>query len=95
MNGEVWAIGALPTADEEFKLVVRVTGSGELSAVAVGPDGTPQDPLSVERHTGSNFSRPGDEWGIWFDFDQPGCWEIVVERGDLTGVITLGVKPEV
>jgi len=91
-DGELWAIGGLPRATEDFKLVLRVTGSGDISVAAISPDGTHHEPLAVERHSSSNFDRPGDEWGVFFHFDREGCWKILVERGDLTGEITLAVR---
>lgn len=90
-NGQVWALGAAPRVGEEFKLVLRVTGSGELSVVGVGPGGSRQAPESVLEHTSSNFDRPGDEWGTFWTFDRNGCWRIVVQRGNLNGTITLAV----
>ncbi len=90
-GGELWALGGQPRVGEDFKLVVRVTGSGELSAVAVSPTGSRHDPTATQEHLSSNFDRPGDEWGLFFVFDQAGCWQIVVERADLEGFITISV----
>jgi hypothetical protein len=93
-NGEVWAlpIGLWPAkVGHELKLVMRVTGTGDASFVAVGPDGSRLEPTEVQNHTTSNFQRPGDEWGSFFVFDRSGCWRILVRRGDLQGTITLGV----
>ena len=90
-NGELWALGDQPQVGKEFKLVIRVTGSGTLAVSAVDPDGARHDVLRIDEHVGSNFSRPGDEWGLFFEFDQAGCWEIVVSRGELSGLITLAV----
>ena len=63
------------------KMAVRMTGSGALAVHLIAPDGS-QRPLEwgPERHGGSNFHRPGDEWGIGFSFDAPGCWQIAFER---------------
>jgi hypothetical protein len=74
-------------------LVLRVAGTGDFSVVAVGPDGSRHEPTEVQEHYASNFERPGDEWGTWWNFDRAGCWRIVVDRGELKGVITLAVSP--
>lgn len=92
-NGELWALGGGARVGEEFKLVVRITGAGEVSAAAISPDGSRHEPLRIERHASSNFQRPGREWGLFFEFDRRGCWQIAVERGDVRGVITMLVKP--
>ena len=64
------------------KMAVRMTGSGELVVHLIAPDGA-ERPLDwgPEVHGGSNFRRPGDEWGIGFSADAPGCWQIAFERG--------------
>lgn len=85
----VTAFGLLETADPReltagdtvHKLIVRMTGSGDLSAEVVLPDGSTRDPdWGPESHASSNFDRPGDEWGIGFALDEPGCWEIRLAR---------------
>ena len=76
---EAGAIAADPATT--LKMVVRMTGSGELAVHVTAPDDVDR-PLDwgPERHGGSNFHRPGDEWGIGFTFDSPGCWQIALER---------------
>src|SRR5690606_33226988 len=51
-------------ADQELKIVWRVTGEGPLRAAATGPDGRDR-PITwgPESHGGSSFQRPGQEWG--------------------------------
>ena len=63
------------------KMAVRMTGSGALEVHLIAPDGS-ELPLAwgPEAHGGSNFDRPGDEWGIGFAFDAPGCWQIAFQR---------------
>lgn len=90
-NGEVWALGGAPQVGQTFKLVARVTGEGELLVVAMGPGGSRVHPR-LEAHTLSNFSRPGDEWGLFFEFQRAGCWQIRIDRGPLSGVITMYVE---
>lgn len=64
-----------------IKLVVRMTGSGELAVDMTAPDGTTHlIDWGPERHAASNYDRPGDEWGIGFTFDAPGCWALNLQR---------------
>jgi hypothetical protein len=94
-GGEVWAlpIGPYPPkAGELLKIVWRVTGSGPISLTAVGPDGRQHPPVQgPTEHFDSNFERPGDEWGAFFEFDRPGCWEIEARRGTVSGVVRIKV----
>lgn len=63
------------------KIAWRMTGSGPLVLLATDPDGhrLPAT-FGPEPHTGSNWSRPGDEWGSGFTFTSPGCWTINATR---------------
>lgn len=82
-----------PEVGEPLKFVVRMTGSGDLSVRAVDPGGSVREPdRPPQRHGGSNWDRPGAEWGTGFTFDQPGCWRIVAERGDAEGFFTVSVS---
>jgi hypothetical protein len=93
---EAWAlpIGPLPPAvGQELKVVFRITGDGPFSVTAVDPSGRPHDPISgPNRHLASNWNHPGDEWGAFFRFDRPGCWEIRVQRGDFGGRFGISVE---
>lgn len=72
-----WDVG------EEVKVVWRVEGQGDLAAVAVGPEGTEVGPSwGPVQHYGSNWQRPGDEWGMGFTLPSPGCWELRVSRDE-------------
>src|SRR5262249_40779615 len=54
-------------ADTYLKIVWRMTGSGNLSLVAIGPDGRRLAPHEgPTAHGGSNWDRPGNEWGSSF-----------------------------
>ena len=69
-------------AGKELKIVWRVTGDGPLRATATGPDGREHGPAwGPESHGGSNFDRPGEEWGIGYRIDEPGCWRLRLARG--------------
>ncbi|MBW3591037.1 MAG: hypothetical protein KY393_04190 [Actinobacteria bacterium] len=92
-EGELWALPPgpwEPQVDEDFRITVHVTGAGDLAIDAVGPDGSEHRPsIGPVRQfgAGSGLERPGDEWSMVFRFDQPGCWQIDVTRGELEGSI--------
>jgi len=73
------------------KLVVRMTGSGDLGVSVTGPGGETKDlDWGPEAHGDSNFGAAGDEWGIGFTFDHPGCWTVSFARADEgTGYVQL------
>ncbi len=72
---------------ESVKFVLRMTGRGDLAAVWRSSTGLERRiDWGPEPHTlGSNYNRPGDEWGIGFSVDSPGCWELVLTRADQGG----------
>jgi hypothetical protein len=74
--------GSIPV-DKEIKIVVRMTGSGDLAVEADGPDREHARPVwGPEAHGGSTFDRPGDEWGVGFELPSPGCWLVRFQRSD-------------
>ena len=79
---------------EEIKIVWRMTGHGSLTATAVGPSGHPA-PLTFgpEEHGGSNYDRPGDEWGTGYRLTEPGCWQLHLARDDTQGDVWLSISP--
>ena len=94
---ETWALLYEPPPwrpGQEVKVVWRSTGTGELRAVAVGPRGQRVAPSSGPTpHVGSNWARPGDEWGTSFRLDEPGRWTLRVDRGAASASLTLAVAP--
>jgi hypothetical protein len=93
-EGEMWALLFFETAhtNEDEKIVWRITGEGdEFHTQAQSEDGTLRTPVWAEYHGGSNWQRPGQEWGTGFNFPEPGCWKITVTRGETTGEIALEV----
>jgi len=40
-------------------------------------------------HDGSNWQRPGDEWGSSLVFSQAGCWRVHAERASEVGDLWL------
>jgi hypothetical protein len=79
-------------ASADVKIVWRVTGDGEITLTAISPTGRRIEPTQgPTHHTGSSFKRPGDEWGSVFVFDEAGCWEIEVRRGEVIGALPISV----
>jgi hypothetical protein len=72
-----------------------MTGDGDLSVTYFAPDGRPGVlTFGPEAHGGSNYDRPGSEWGTGFLFDAAGCWHIHLARTVGSGDVWLGVvKP--
>jgi hypothetical protein len=76
--------------DEDLKIVWRMTGEGNLKVYAIHEDGTILEPIwGPEAHGGSNWNRPGEEWGTGFHFTKTGCWRIILERGRDVGEVDL------
>ena len=96
-DGEIWALLFFETAhtNEDEKIVWRVTGEvDEFQAEARSEEGTIITPIWAEYHGGSNWQRPGQEWGTGFNFPTAGCWTITVVRGKTAGTISLEVRRE-
>jgi hypothetical protein len=95
-DGEMWALLFFDKAHakEEAKIVWRITGSGKQFIVqGRHEDGTVISPIWVADHGGSNWDRPGYEWGTGFNFPKPGCWTLIATRGTTIGEIRLDVLP--
>ena len=93
-EGEVWALLFFETAhaNEDAKIIWRITGEEDtFDAQAQSEQGIILQPIWKEYHGGSNWERPGQEWGTGFNFPEPGCWTIKVTRGKTTGTISLEV----
>jgi hypothetical protein len=74
-------------AGQVIKIAWRMTGSGSPRFTAVGPSGTRIRPAwGPERHGGSTWRRPGQEWGTGFRFPDAGCWTVRVKRGPAVAV---------
>jgi hypothetical protein len=90
----LWALffQGVVTAGQEIKVVWRMTGSGEFSVSATGPDGTVVRPVwGPEAHGDSNWERPGDEWGTGWVFPTAGCWTVNARRTSGSGQLALRV----
>jgi hypothetical protein len=61
--------------------------------VAVGPQSQHVQPtVGPEAHAGSNWIKPGDEWGTFFRLDKPGQWVFQVKLGSDTASLLLAVN---
>ncbi len=78
-------------AGTDLKIVVRMTASGPFHISAIGPGGQFGRRLWIEPHTGSNWNRPGDEWGTGWKLPTAGCWRLHVTRRHARGNIWLQV----
>jgi hypothetical protein len=78
---------------EEIKVIVRMTGKGDLAVSALAPDGRQTAPeWGPEAHESSTFLGPGAEWGFGVTFDAAGCWTIDLHRRESgTGRLQLQV----
>ena len=78
-------------AGEPAKIVVRMTGQGTLRLWAEGPGAAQIEPDETTPRAGSNWDRPGAEWGSIWSFPRPGCWRLHADRGGATGTLDLMV----
>ena len=62
------------------KIVWRMTGSGPLKLAAYDAHGRKVPLAWIEPHGGSNYRRPGDEWGSGYRFRRPGCYHLTARR---------------
>jgi hypothetical protein len=70
---------------EDVKIVWRITGHGPLHLSSIDPDGrTHQLQWGPDLHSGSNYARPGQEWGAGYRFGEPGCWTLRAVRAHAT-----------
>jgi hypothetical protein len=94
-DADLWALpfAPLPFArGKEVKIVWRMTGSGPLKISAILPDGTrAKRTFGPEEHSGSNWQRPGQEWGTGFIFPKAGCWRLHLSRTTGAGDVWLPV----
>ena len=96
-NAELWGLiesdsGIPPLTGTEVKIVWRMTGSGNFTVVAVGPNGMNVPPSQgPSEHLASSWSRPGDEWGTVFTFPVAGCWDLHTTRDIAKGDVWLKI----
>ncbi len=51
-------------------------------------------PVGPEAHGGSNYDRPGDEWGAGYLFTTAGCWHLHAQRTTGSADVWLEVAPK-
>lgn len=76
------------------KIVWRMTGHGPLKLAEY--DGHGRRFLLAwgpEVHGGSNYARPGGEWGAGYRFRRPGCYRLTARRTEGSGDVWLRVPP--
>ncbi len=93
---DLWALflGGVPSVGNEGKIIWRM-GAGfpdPIHIVALGPHGQRILPIFLEKHEGSNWSRPGGEVGTGFKFPTAGCWDLHVTGGTGVGDVWIVVK---
>jgi hypothetical protein len=90
-DASLWTLLFNPLATgQDIKMVWRMTGSGDLHVVALGPQGQQVQPdWGPEAHSGSNWQRPGAEWGTGFTFPAAGCWDMRATRENASGDVWL------
>jgi hypothetical protein len=97
VNAEFWGLlestsGIPPVAATEVKIVWRMTGSGDFTIVALVPNSMNVPPSQgPSEHLGSNWNRPGDEWGTVFTFPVAGCWDLHATRDNAFGNVWLKI----
>jgi hypothetical protein len=102
VGAQFWALGAsTPAGDsaslagvvgQQEKIIFRMTSGVPSVFYAVAPDGTRVPPLwGPSPHLGSNWDRPGREWGAGFVFTSPGCWQIHAQSGAAQGDLWIAV----
>nr|BBH85558.1 hypothetical protein KTC_03090 [Thermosporothrix sp. COM3] len=97
VNAEVWALFfADPQTikvGDEVKIVWRMTGNGPFQAIARHAGNVELKPVwGPEKHLGSNWKHPGEEWGTGFRFTAPGCWNLHVTRDHAAGDLWISVQ---
>ena len=94
-GAQLWALffSGMPVHSRQaIKITWRMTGVGDLHLAAVGPGGRRISPDWMQAHGGSNWQRPGQEWGSGFTFPVSGCWDLHATRGASSGDVWLVVQ---
>jgi hypothetical protein len=96
-SATLWGLLMFPRAlparvGDQEKIVWRMTGTGLLSLPTIGPDGRHHRlAWGPAAHLGSNWDKPGDEWGAGYVFTSPGCWDLRAIRGHATADVWIRV----
>lgn len=90
----LWALFFAPevVVNREVKIVWRMTGSGDFTMTATGPEDVSVEPSwGPLEHSGSSFRKPGQEWGTAWVFPASGCWTFTATRGADSARLTIRV----
>jgi hypothetical protein len=69
-----------------------MTNSDYFDIMALGPHGMKVLPSQgPDRHLGSNWNRPGGEWGTVFTFPVAGCWDLHATSDNAFGDVWLKI----
>ncbi len=83
----------LVASRQVVKIVWHMTGNGPLKLAAYTARGRAVAlAWGPEAHGGSNYVRPGDEWGAGYRFSRPGCYRLTARRTAGSGEIWLRVR---
>lgn len=96
-GADVWALlfsGQPIRTGQPVKIAWHMTGSGVFGVNAYSPAGVHVPSNGIEPHRGSNWNRPGDEWGTHFVFPSAGCWDLHVTRDGSFGDLWLSVQAD-
>lgn len=94
---DLWALflGGIPVvANNENKIVLRMGAhfQEQPHVIGLGPRGQHLLPIFLDEHSGSDWDRPGDEWGVVFNFPVAGCWDVHVTSGTTAGDVWIVVS---
>src|SRR5205809_3304118 len=94
---QLWALflGGVPPAGVAMKIIWKATdvSTRQFRVSALGPRGLQVRHLvGPELHSGSNWQRPGGEWGTGFRFPVAGCWDLHVTDEDAVGDVWIVVS---
>jgi hypothetical protein len=96
-GASLWGLLMFPHAmparvGDQEKIVWRMTGSGLLRLAVIGPGGLRERlAWGPAEHEGSNWDKPGQEWGAGYVFTRPGCWDLHAARDHATADVWLWV----
>lgn len=79
---------------DQEKIVWRMTGPAlVVSLQAIGPNGQHHRLTwgPAFHRPGSNWNKPGREWGAGYVFTSPGCWDLHAALGHATADVWLDV----
>ena len=93
-TGSVWiwiesATGSSFRVGSLVKVVWRITGAGVPHAALSDPRGRDSKlAFGPDLHPASTFRHPGDEYGTGFTPTAPGCWQLTMRRGGVSGSVS-------